>query len=84
MVISRWSIDASVVDRTENTMFLSFYGLVEKCPICVSSINQGNASAHAVIMLVLHQGMWNTVLGNTKHDQVIRQNSVASTIANLC
>jgi hypothetical protein len=33
--------------------------------------------------LVLHQAMWNTVLGSTRHVQVIRQNFVPSTMSNL-
>jgi hypothetical protein len=41
-------------------------------------------NAHAIIMLVLHQDTWNTVLGNTRYIQVIRQNFVVSTTANPC
>jgi hypothetical protein len=38
----------------------------------------------ATVTLVLRQDARNTVLGNTKHVQVTRQNSVASTTANPC
>jgi hypothetical protein len=62
----------------------SCYDPVENCPIFVSTMSHVTASAHAVVTLVLCQYPWSTVLGNTRHVQVIRQNSVESTIANPC
>jgi hypothetical protein len=47
-------------------------------------INQVTANAHAIVILVLHQDVWNIVLGNMRHVQVIRRNFVASTMANPC
>jgi hypothetical protein len=58
------------------------YDPVENCPIFVSIIDQVTSNAHATVTLVLRQNVWNTVLDNTRHVQVIRQNSVASTMAN--
>jgi hypothetical protein len=62
--------------------FVSCYDPVEKRPIFVSTIDQVTANAHAIVTLVLCQDVWNTVLGNTRHVEVIRQNFVASTMAN--
>jgi hypothetical protein len=68
------------VERTENTCFISCYDPLEKRLTFVSTTDQVTASAH----VILRQDSWNTVLGNMRHVQVIRQNSVASTMANLC
>jgi hypothetical protein len=45
-------------------------------------IRSPTASAHRTVILVLQQDAWNTVLGNMRHVQDIRQNFVASTMAN--
>jgi hypothetical protein len=47
-----------------------------------STVDEVTANAHAIVTLGLHQDAWNTVLGNTRHVQVIRQNFVASAMAN--
>jgi hypothetical protein len=64
--------------------FVSCYDPVEKRPIFVSTIDQVTANALAIVTMVLCQDAWNTVLGNTRRVQVIRQKSVASTMANPC
>jgi hypothetical protein len=52
--------------------------------IFVRTIDQVTTNAHAIVTLVLYQDAWNPVLGNAGHVQVIRQNFVASTMANPC
>jgi hypothetical protein len=47
-----------------------------------STIDQVTTNAYAIVMLVLRQDTWNTVLGNMRHVQVIRQNFMASSMAN--
>jgi hypothetical protein len=81
MAISRWPIVASI---QKTPRFISCYDLVEKCPIFVSTINQVTASHQVTVTLVLCRDTWSTVLSNTRHVQVIKQNSVASTMANPC
>jgi hypothetical protein len=76
------SLQLQIIQKTP--CFISCYDPVEKYPIFVSTISQVTASAHSIVTLVLCQDPWNTVLGNTRHVQVIRQISVASTIANPC
>jgi hypothetical protein len=56
--------------------FMSCYDSVEKHPIFGRTIDQVIANAHAIITLVLCYDTWNTLLGNTRHVQVIKQNSV--------
>jgi hypothetical protein len=75
MAISWWPIVASV---TANTMFRLL------SPVFVSTIDQTTANAHAIVTMVLRQDAWNTVLSNTRHVSVIRENFVASTVANPC
>jgi hypothetical protein len=78
--ISRWPIVSSVVNRTENTISISCYDPVEVRPIFVRTIDQVTANAHAIVTLVFRQDAWNTVLGNARHVQVVRQNFMASTM----
>jgi hypothetical protein len=84
MAISRWLIVASAADCTKTPCFLSCNDLVEKHPIFVRTTDQVTANAQAIVTLVLSQDVWNTVLGNTRHVQVIRQNFVTSTMDNHC
>jgi hypothetical protein len=49
-------------DGTENTIFVSCYDPVEKCPISVSMINQVTASAHAFVTLVFNFSTTYTLL----------------------
>jgi hypothetical protein len=76
------SLQLWIIQKTQ--CFLFCYDLVEKRPTSVSTINQATASGHAIVILVLRQDTWNTVLGTMRHAQVIRQNFVSSTMANPC
>jgi hypothetical protein len=64
--------------------FVSCYDPVERHPIFASTVDQVTATAHVIVTLGLSQDAWSTVLGNMRHVQVIRQNVVASTVANTC
>jgi hypothetical protein len=82
IVICRWPIVVSIWKIIQKTpCFISCYDLIQKCPIFVSTIDQVTSGAHAIITLVLRQDARNTVVGNTRHVQVI---FVASTMANPC
>jgi hypothetical protein len=63
--------------------FASWYNLVDKRPTFVSTIDQVTTSAHA-FKLVFRQEAWNAVLDNMRHVQIIRENFVASAVANPC
>jgi hypothetical protein len=75
------SLQLWIIQKT--SCFVSSYDPIEKRPIIVSTIDQVTADAHAVVTLVSHKDAWNTVLGDMRHIQVIKQNFVASTMANI-
>ena len=58
----------------ETSFFISSYAPIEKRRIIVSTTDQVTTNRHAIITLVLRQDAWYTVLGNTRHVQVIGQN----------
>jgi hypothetical protein len=84
LAFSRWPMSLQLRSVQKTPCFVSWYDLVEKRPIFVSTIDQVTANAHVIVTLVLCPDAQNTVLVNTRHVQVIRQNFVASTMANPC
>jgi hypothetical protein len=78
LAISRWLTVASIADLQKTPCLVSCYDPVAKRPVFVSTIDQVTASAQAIVTLVLCQYGRSTLLGNTRHVQVITHNSVAN------
>ena len=56
---------------------------VEKRRFIVSTIDQVTKNHHEINTLVLRQDSWYSVLSNTRHVEVISQNFVPSTMADI-
>jgi hypothetical protein len=67
MTISRWPIFASAADGTENATFVSYY----------DQLRNVTTNAHVIIMLVLCQDAWSTMLSDMdmlrSSDRILRQ-----------